>query len=421
MTTKVSMARRWTEPAPEGVPKAQWPRRRAHVWMVRWFETTGRRSRQFDGKAEAEGFAASMQAQLDADPALRTPPRTVTLDAFRQEIKVARVGPRGQAVRSKSVQGADLALRRLIACVGDLPLAEVTKSVVARWSASLRAGLTVSTANKDRRTVRAAFSTAVALGYIRVNPFSGIRQDKATAPAIRYVTPDEYAALLGACKDQRWRVFVMLGYAAGLRRNEAFTLTWGDVDCETNEVSVRAKRQTEQTFAWDPKDSEARSIPVPAEIIQALADLQLQASGPYVLLDPGRVAVLLAKGRSWLELGRLRNNVGVRWDQIVARAEATCPSVQGITYHDLRRSAITNWSRAANMATVMRLAGHSSIETTQRYYAAVTDDQRELARRAIESVMPMVQTDAQTDALSSLPEVRTSHGVSCDSLGWPRR
>ena len=55
MTTKVSMARRWTEPAPEGVPKAQWPRRRAHVWLVRWFEADGgRRSRQFSGKAEAE-------------------------------------------------------------------------------------------------------------------------------------------------------------------------------------------------------------------------------------------------------------------------------------------------------------------------------------------------------------------------------
>ncbi len=33
-------------------------------------------------------------------------------------------------------------------------------------------------------------------------------------------------------------------------------------------------------------------------------------------------------------------------------------------------------------ATVMELAGHSNIETTMKFYAAVTSEQREKARRA---------------------------------------
>jgi len=49
------------------------------------------------------------------------------------------------------------------------------------------------------------------------------------------------------------------------------------------------------------------------------------------------------------------------------------------------------------MQTVMLMAGHSNIETTQRYYAAATDDQLALVRKA--SVGPIRQAllSRQTD------------------------
>jgi hypothetical protein len=58
------------------------------------------------------------------------------------------------------------------------------------------------------------------------------------------------------------------------------------------------------------------------------------------------------------------------------------------------------------MQTVMRMAGHSRIETTMRYYAATTDDQIELVRQA--SAHSLAQTDAQvtrnTPSDGSMPQ-----------------
>jgi len=68
-----------------------------------------------------------------------------------------------------------------------------------------------------------------------------------------------------------------------------------------------------------------------------------------------------------------------------------------VSLHDLRRSAITNWSKFANIQTVMTMAGHSSIETTRRYYAAVTEDQIERVRQASATAI-VDAVSGQTDA-----------------------
>ena len=44
------------------------------------------------------------------------------------------------------------------------------------------------------------------------------------------------------------------------------------------------------------------------------------------------------------------------------------------TYHDFRRSCITNWAKALQAHVVHKLAGHSSIKTTQQYYLSVQED-----------------------------------------------
>ena len=53
------------------------------------------------------------------------------------------------------------------------------------------------------------------------------------------------------------------------------------------------------------------------------------------------------------------------------------------TFHDLRRTCITNWfAHGLTEYEVMILAGHASFETTRRFYMAVSKDIIERARKA---------------------------------------
>jgi len=53
------------------------------------------------------------------------------------------------------------------------------------------------------------------------------------------------------------------------------------------------------------------------------------------------------------------------------------------TFHDIRKTAITNWFRQGlSEYDVMTLAGHANFETTHRFYLAVADDLVDRARQA---------------------------------------
>ena len=58
-------------------------------------------------------------------------------------------------------------------------------------------------------------------------------------------------------------------------------------------------------------------------------------------------------------------------------------SIDSGTFHDLRRTCITNWfAHGLSEFEVMVLAGHSSFETTRKFYLAVRNDIIDRARMA---------------------------------------
>jgi integrase len=57
--------------------------------------------------------------------------------------------------------------------------------------------------------------------------------------------------------------------------------------------------------------------------------------------------------------------------------------VEKRTFHNIRKTAITNWFRQGlSEYDVMTLAGHSNFSTTHRFYLAVADDLIARARQA---------------------------------------
>ncbi|MHC4541978.1 MAG: tyrosine-type recombinase/integrase [Planctomycetota bacterium] len=106
---------------------------------------------------------------------------------------------------------------------------------------------------------------------------------------------------------------------------------------------------------------------------------------PYVFVPPGRYdhiqQKLRATGRWTLSHARTAviNNFKPMFDRILAAA-----GVKAGTFHDLRKTAITNWFyQGLNIYDVMRLAGHAKYETTYRFYLEVKDGLVDRARRAV--------------------------------------
>lgn len=157
-------------------------------------------------------------------------------------------------------------------------------------------------------------------------------------------------------------------------------------------IQVSPKTESTTTLAWTPKDFETREAPVPEATTALLAKLQGSArvGHAYVFLPADRFLLIKeARPRGmWREEQTVLNNFQRSFRRLVLRAAKKATTLRDdqnkptISKHDLRRSAITNWSRKANMQRVMRMAVQSNIETTRRHYAATTEDQIALVREA---------------------------------------
>ena len=147
-------------------------------------------------------------------------------------------------------------------------------------------------------------------------------------------------------------------------------------------ASRRDKEDTRHTWEWHVKDTERCRLPLSEELLVLLAEHQiLQPEGlPYVFAPPTRYARIQIRRqrREWsVEDGRCPvNNFTRHFKAILPRA-----GIQEGTFHDLRRTALSNWlSNGLGEFDVMNLAGHSCFETTRAFYLAVHNDLLQRAR-----------------------------------------
>lgn len=63
------------------------------------------------------------------------------------------------------------------------------------------------------------------------------------------------------------------------------------------------------------------------------------------------------------------------------------------TLHDLRRSCITNWARRGTPIHVaQKLAGHADIQTTQKFYLSVQEEDLQAAREVQQRIVQGLNT-----------------------------
>jgi integrase len=237
-------------------------------------------------------------------------------------------------------------------------------------------GIKPSTLNRNTALLRALLNKAVEWDVIAFNPMKKVKQLKLDkTPKVRYLDSSEEERLLCALRsrDQRkieerdnankWREqrkygllpqfsadsywdyltpLVLLCMNTGIRRGEAFDLTWENVDLKSKLITI---------IGASAKNSHTRHIPLSKQATACLekwASLQRGASG-LIFKSPITGARL--------------NNVYKSWESLKKSAD-----IISFRFHDLRHHfASTLVMRGVELNTVRELLGHSSLEMTLRY------------------------------------------------------
>ena len=150
-------------------------------------------------------------------------------------------------------------------------------------------------------------------------------------------TTEEIEKLLNACPSFGWKLVVLLGSDAGLRRGEMANLRWADVEFEHNQLYV-APDKTERY----------RYVPMTPELREALEKAKNGAQSEFVV-----------------NVGKHRTSkyfLTAFYKKIAKKAGV--PSFLHKLRHTFASQLVQN---GVDLYTVSKLLGHSSIKMTEIY------------------------------------------------------
>jgi integrase len=216
-------------------------------------------------------------------------------------------------------------------------------ATVNRYAAAIAAVLTWSV---KRRIAPKGF----------VHPCRAIERRPEHNEKTRFLSDDECARLLQACRASSWDrlyLLVLMALTTGARKGELCGLTWADVDLDRCEAHV-----------GNTKNGNPRVLPLVPAVVEQLQ--RFKAGGTSRVFrsprDPARVFGFEPRFHEALEAARIR----------------------GVTFHTLRHSAASMLARnGATLLEIGDLLGHRQLQVTKRYSHLATGHKAALVNRVL--------------------------------------
>lgn len=229
------------------------------------------------------------------------------------------------------------------AAVAPNHLAHITPGVVVRFRSGLR-GDEVATVNAKIGAVRGWLNWCVMTGHLKESPAAGIELGEVPPSEILPLSQAEVQKLLTACDQLRMkssriraRAALLLLLYSGLRISDAAALRRDRIDWKTRRLTLRTQKR--KVFV---------TIRLPEACILALDALP---KGDKVF--------------SGATTHSTANSISKTLDRL-----AELSGIERLHPHLLRHTfACRLLEQGAELRTVQHLLGHSSIRTTERYYA----------------------------------------------------
>ena len=269
--------------------------------------------------------------------------------------------------------------------LGGCPIDSVKLSDAKEWAIRMKEkGISYKTISNDKRSLKAAFYTAIQDDCIRKNPFdfqlSTVIEDD-TEPKVPLTPVQEKSLLSFAEHDKIYQKYydalvILLG--TGLRISELCGLTDTDIDFENRIINVdhQLLRSAETGYYIEtPKTkSGIRQIPMSDRVFEALQRVQKNRRGAKTAIINGYSNFLfLNRDGNPHTAVTFANNFRGLVKKYNKYHEAALPKVT--TPHTLRHTFCTNMANAGmNPKALQYLMGHSNITMTLNYYAHATFD-----------------------------------------------
>lgn len=123
---------------------------------------------------------------------------------------------------------------------------QIDINFIRRWKEEiLKKNLSINYLNKIYVVLDNIFTYAIKNYGLESNPVSTLgRFEKPNDEVIedkdkiRYITYDEFTKFISVVDDEMYKMFFTLLYYTGVRKGEAFALTWNDIDLSKSEISI---------------------------------------------------------------------------------------------------------------------------------------------------------------------------------------
>jgi integrase len=379
--------------------------------------------RSFYGKTEREAREKKNQAIRDFESGLAQRNERLTVDAYLADWLE---GTAKQRVRPSTFESyrshVDV---HLVPALRSIRLRDLSSVHVNRMLTALVAGgMSPTTANRVRATLRTALTSAVKDGLILRNVAALSEPRRERRERITPLTADQARLLIRATREDRIGPLIEVAILSGMRQGELLALRWQDVDLEQAIVHVR------RTLTWrrnedadgpkmipefsDPKTEQSRrSIRLPQAAVDALkrqqhkvVELEQEATVKNWRPIPGEDLVFPSAYGTPLNNSNVTHRLQLLLEGINARLteDAKLPRQR---FHDLRHAtASLLLAGGVDLFTVKEILGHSQISLTANIYGHLTDKLADdaaarLHRALADDKSESLTTKLTTDALAS--------------------
>lgn len=299
-------------------------RRHGNGWQAEVFKRGVRRAQTFDSKGAARAWAHQLEAEIMAGVRGEIPNLTfgAMLERYGREVSARKKGARWEVVRLQALGRDRIALVKLRA---------FGPAHVSDWRERRLQAVSGASVRREWNLLSHVCTYAVReWGWLKVNPFKGLSRPAGGKPRTRIASDAELSLLWGRSSPQMGRI-ITFAVETGMRASEI-----------ASQPIVRGR----VAYLLDSKNGTAREVPLSATA--------LDAWGSGITMKASSISALFAQ---------LCKEAGIR----------------GLTFHDLRRTAIVRLAEKLQPMELAKMVGHKDLRVTLNTY--YRSDPEEVAKK----------------------------------------